>query len=213
MQQSLAEKWRPVTWSEVAGQEEVVERVHHLIARQSLAGRFHYLTGPSGTGKTSIARLICAEVADPGETKTLDAEDAGVKVWKALEKGWKEPIISDRQGRGYIVDEAQQLPSRVIEHLLKLSDRLPSNVVVVFTSTEEPKPCAHLPAFFSRCVRLDLTRSGICEPLAERAWHIAKVEGLTGGRDFAAVRRLVKERRNNMRAVLQDLESGILVAA
>jgi DNA polymerase III gamma/tau subunit len=60
----LAERYRPATWDEVVGQEKVVARLRALSARGGLAGRAYWLSGQSGTGKTTIARLIAQEVAD-----------------------------------------------------------------------------------------------------------------------------------------------------
>src|SRR5947207_14425641 len=59
----LVEKYRPQSWADVAGQEKVVAKLRALLARGALAGRAYFLSGASGTGKTTIARLIAAEVA------------------------------------------------------------------------------------------------------------------------------------------------------
>src|SRR5262249_24051242 len=68
----LSEAFRPKGWEEVVGQETVVQRVQAL-AKRGLAGRAYWLSGQSGTGKTTIARLIAAEVADEFSTDELDA--------------------------------------------------------------------------------------------------------------------------------------------
>src|SRR5262249_4680832 len=59
----LTEQYRPKTWQDVVGQDKVVNRLLAL-RRRGLAGRAYWLSGPSGTGKTTIARLIAAEVAE-----------------------------------------------------------------------------------------------------------------------------------------------------
>ena len=69
----LADKYRPASWDEVVGQDKIVARLRALAARGSLAGRAFWLSGQSGTGKTTIARLIAAEVADPFLIEELDA--------------------------------------------------------------------------------------------------------------------------------------------
>ena len=58
----LHEQYRPREWSEIVGQEKVIARIRQ-IAKRGLAGRAYWLSGQSGTGKTTIARLIAAEVA------------------------------------------------------------------------------------------------------------------------------------------------------
>ena len=68
----LTEQYRPTTWAEVVGQDKVVQRVQTL-AQRGLAGRAYWLSGQSGTGKTTIARLIAAEVAGEWDIEELDA--------------------------------------------------------------------------------------------------------------------------------------------
>jgi DNA-binding NtrC family response regulator len=50
----LTEKYRPATWSDVVGQDKIVGRIRQL-AQRGLAGRAYWITGQSGTGKTTIA--------------------------------------------------------------------------------------------------------------------------------------------------------------
>ncbi len=59
----------------------------------------------------------------------------------------------------------------------------------------------------SRCVRIRLTNQGLADAFAVRAQQIARSEGLDG-QPLAAYKRLVQRCRNNMRAVLQAVESG-----
>ena len=49
-----------------------MEKIRAL-AKRGLAGRAYWLSGQSGTGKATIARLIAAEVADPFFITELDA--------------------------------------------------------------------------------------------------------------------------------------------
>ena len=78
----LADKCRPATWEEVVGQEGCVASA---LAKQSgLAGSL-WLSGQSGTGKTTIARLIAAEVADSFLIEELDAAALTVAELQSLE--------------------------------------------------------------------------------------------------------------------------------
>ncbi len=70
----LHEQNRPRCWSEVVGQDKVLAKVERL-RKRGLAGRAYWLSGQSGTGKTTIARLIAAEVADSIATEELDATE------------------------------------------------------------------------------------------------------------------------------------------
>ena len=69
----LADKHRPASWEEVVGQDKVVSRLRALAARGGLPGRAYWLSGQSGTGQTTNARPIAADVADPSLIEELDA--------------------------------------------------------------------------------------------------------------------------------------------
>jgi Holliday junction resolvasome RuvABC ATP-dependent DNA helicase subunit len=71
----LTERYRPETWADVVGQEKVVGRILALAKRGTIAGRAYWLSGQSGTGKTTIARLLAAEVA-------CDCSGEQKKLWK-----------------------------------------------------------------------------------------------------------------------------------
>ena len=65
----LHEQYRPKCWEEVAGQVEALAEVQAVLKR-GWGGRAWWLTGLSGTGKTTIARLIAQEGA--GEDGTAE---------------------------------------------------------------------------------------------------------------------------------------------
>src|SRR5580698_2505752 len=82
----LAEKYRPSSWNEVIGQEKVISRLLALRDRGGLAGRAYWLSGQSGTGKTTIARLIAQEVADEFNITELDAATLTVSELVEIER-------------------------------------------------------------------------------------------------------------------------------
>jgi len=69
----LHEQYRPASWPEVVGQDKVLAKIQTL-RKRGLAGRAFWITGQSGTGKTTIARLIAAELADETAIEEVDAE-------------------------------------------------------------------------------------------------------------------------------------------
>ena len=90
----LADKYRPKQWAEVVGQDKVVSRLQALVARGSLTGRAYWLSGQSGTGKTTIARLIAAEVADEFFITELDAGPLTVACSPSASHGVSHPDLS-----------------------------------------------------------------------------------------------------------------------
>ena len=68
----LYEQYRPRTWAEVLGQDKVLHKIG-MIRRRGLTGRAFWISGQSGTGKTTIARLLAAEIAGPLAIEEVDA--------------------------------------------------------------------------------------------------------------------------------------------
>jgi len=207
----LTETYRPRTWADVIGQEKVIHRLD-VLRRRGLLGRCYWITGASGTGKTTIARILAAEITgDPaGATEEIDAHTLTPQRLDQIEY---HSAFHPGRGKGwcYIVNEAHGLTRPAVRRLLTLTDPLPGHVVWIFTTTvdgaerfeagEDSKP------FLSRCIQLALTRQGLAKPFAARAREIAQAEGLDGQPEAKYVR-LAQDCQNNFRAMLQAIEAG-----
>src|SRR5262245_46100025 len=160
----LTEQYRPKTWGEVVGQEKVVTGIQAL-AKRGLAGRAYWLSGQSGTGKTTIARLIAADVADAFSTEEVDAAALTVSELQQIVRDMNVRGWGEKGGRAYIVNEAHALRKPVIRQLLVLLERIPSHVVIIFTTTTEGQEALFedyddASPLLSRCLRLDLAQIG-----------------------------------------------------
>lgn len=210
---SLADSLRPSTWSEVIGQDAVLARID-LLRYRGLGGRAYFLTGASGTGKSTIARLLAGEVADPFNIETVDAGDLTPARIAELERVSQVYGMGAKNGRAFIVEEVHGLRSAAVRALLVALERVPAHALWTFTTTtdgedalfEEPDAAPLL----SRCVRLRLARQGIADTFARYLQGIASREGL-GTPDFDACLRLVRAHRSNLRACLQAIEAGDLL--
>ncbi len=101
----------------------------------------------------------------------------------------------------------QRLRSSLSHHTTGGANRLPP--FVIFTTTEDSADLFGQfdGPFRSRCKSIPFTNQGLAPAFARRAREIADAEGLNGKPDSAYVR-LVQRCRNNMRAVLQEIEAG-----
>jgi DNA polymerase III gamma/tau subunit len=212
----LVERYRPATWAEVVGQERVVGRIRQLAERGALAGRAYWLSGQSGTGKSTIARLLAAEVADGFSTQEVDASALTVAALRELERESQISGWGEKGGRAYLVNEAHGLRKDVIRQFLVMLERIPSHVVWIFTTTTEGEKGLFedyddAGPLLSRCLPLPLSRRDLAQAFAVRAKGIAEKEGLDG-RALEQYVRLVQKHRQNLRAVLQEIESGAMLA-
>ena len=209
----LYERYRPSTWQQVVGQSKSIREIDAL-RRRGLPGRAFWIAGKSGTGKTSIARLISAEIAGPdgdrqGDILEIDAKGLTAKDLQALDETLH--YYGTHRGRVVIINEAHGLTAGCVTALLTILERIPDHAAWIFTTTNEGQESLFegidAPPFISRCVEIYLTSQGIAKAFAARAREIALAEGLDGKPESAYLA-LVNDCKANFRRVLQRIEKG-----
>src|SRR5262249_5176038 len=139
--------------------------IQALAKRGSLSGRAYWLSGQSGTGKTTIARLIAQDIADPFLIQEVDASALTIAQLKDLETESQLKGFGERSGRAFIVNEAHGFRKEVLPQSLAPLQRIPSPVVWLFPPTSEQQESffeelADASPLLSRCIRLALTSQG-----------------------------------------------------
>ena len=177
----LARKYRPQTFSELIGQDAMVQTLANAIRRDRLAHAF-LMTGVRGVGKTSTARLIakglncigadgqggatidpcgqcdpCVAIAEGRHIDVIEMDAAshtGVDDVREIIEAVRYAAVSARY-KIYIIDEVHMLSKNAFNALLKTLEEPPPHVKFLFATTEVNKvPVTVL----SRCQRFDLRR-------------------------------------------------------
>ena len=64
--QEITEKYRPRNLSDVVGQKTAIRQIERVIKARGYAGSAWWLAGSTGTGKTTIARILADEITNNG---------------------------------------------------------------------------------------------------------------------------------------------------
>ena len=205
----LYEDYRPTKWSEVVGQADAISTIKRMRER-GLGGRAFWISGLSGTGKTTIARLLALELADG---LSIDEKDATGYMPSDVEDDarWMRcRSLVPPHGQVKIINEAHGLRNDTIRKLLVVLEDIAPHGMWIFTTTKiaqtglfDQKIDAS--PLLSRCIELELECS--FSSFANRAKKIAEECDLDG-RPIEEYIALAKERKGNMRAMLQDIEAG-----
>ena len=129
-------KYRPKEFSEVLGHEEVVDSLQETLVDGS--SQVFVFAGPSGVGKTTLARIIANEVEcdDRNILEINGSEATGIDSMRELISSLKYNVVGSNNVRVIIIDECQKLSSNAWDSLLKPTEEPKEGVYWIFCTTE-----------------------------------------------------------------------------
>jgi DNA polymerase-3 subunit gamma/tau len=220
----LARKWRPKKFSEMVGQEHVLQALSHALD----SGKVHHaflFTGTRGVGKTTVARILakslncelgvsanpcglcaaCREI-DEGRFVDLIEVDAASRT-KVDDTRELLDNVQYAPSRGrykvYLIDEVHMLTNHSFNALLKTLEEPPPHVKFLLATTDPQK----LPVtVLSRCLQFSLKRLSAAL-IGARLKFIAGAEQLAF--EAAALALLSRAAEGSMRDALSLLDQLI----
>lgn len=137
--QSLYRAYRPQSFKDVAGQEQVVGPLGEQLATKKV-GHAYLFSGSRGLGKTSVARIFARELGcTEKDLYEIDAaSNNGVDHIRSLtENVYTLPFESPY--KVYILDEAHMLSKGAWNAFLKTLEEPPSHAIFILATTELEK--------------------------------------------------------------------------
>ena len=222
--QVLARKWRPANFSQLVGQEHVVQALSNALGSQRLHHAYLF-SGTRGVGKTTIARIFakslnceqgisaepcgqcssCSEI-DQGRSVDLIEIDAASRTGvddmrELLDNVQYAPTRS--RFKIYLIDEVHMLSRHSFNALLKTLEEPPPHIKFLLATTDPQK----LPVtVLSRCLQFNLKRMS-------KAQILSQLKFLTGQEqveaDETALLQLAGAADGSMRDALSLLDQAI----
>ena len=222
--QVLARKWRPGTFSEMVGQQHVLQALVNALE----TGRLHHaylFTGTRGVGKTTVARILakclncdtgvtstpcgecgaCLEIAE-GRSVDLIEVDAASKTKvedtrELLENVQYTPTRA--RYKIYLIDEVHMLSNHSFNALLKTLEEPPPHAMFLLATTDPQK----LPAtVLSRCLQFNL-KNMQPEQIVAHLTHILSAESVDA--DAEALSLIARAAEGSMRDALSLSDQAI----
>ena len=221
---ALYRKFRPDTFSDVKGQDAIVQTLKNQINADRI-GHAYLFCGTRGTGKTTVAKILakavncehpvdgnpcnecatCKAISSGSSMNVIEIDAASNNGVDNIREIREETAYSPTEGKYkvYIIDEVHMLSIGAFNALLKTLEEPPSYVIFILATTEAHK----IPiTILSRCQRYDFKRISILT-IADRLSQLMKEEQVDV--EEKAIRYIARKADGSMRDALSLMDQCI----
>lgn len=207
-------KHRPTTLEQVVGQSAAVKQLNSYFKNDEITlPHTCLLNGPTGTGKTTIARILSRLLgcppneSNPNYTEKNCADCRSIDDVRAIKEATRYSAMGGTNVRIWVLDEVVQLPTVSQQAFLKILEEPPAHVWFFLCTTD---PSSLIPTFRTRCqpITLELLSLPALKGLVEAVSAKEKSK-----LDITVVDMIAERAEGSARQALQLLEKALAYKA